>query len=124
MKTQFTCSQCGETKEHSSDITTGYARDAQDNKICFACCGKNDYAALENAKVGDKLVYYLSSEEGKHTLSNWPGTMVIRLHSVRKGRHNIAGKRYDFWFDYKGNNFHGVQYGDNTQIAHIKRIKS
>jgi hypothetical protein len=65
---------------------------------------------------------YLNTKE--KTLSNWPGTFKIQLHYIRIGRHNMAGKRYDVWFDYAGNDFHGVTYGDFTQICHIKRIKA
>jgi len=27
-------------------------------------------------------------------------------------------------FKYSGNVYHGTQYGDNTQICHIKRVKA
>lgn len=122
MKHEFICSQCGEHKIHEDNFTTGYARDKDDNKVCFACCGLNDAKELETMPIKGKTVLYLNTKE--KTLSNWPGTFKIQLHAIRQGRHNIAGKRYDFWFDYKGNEFHGVQYGDNTQISHIKRLKA
>ena len=28
--------------------------------------------------------------------------------------------RYDFWFKFGSREFHGVQYGNNTQIAYIR----
>ena len=35
---------------------------------------------------------------------------------------DIAGKRLDVWFyGPDGYIWHGVQYGDNTQIVHCKR---
>lgn len=121
---KFTCDQCGETKEPAIDsISTGYGTDKDNKKICFTCCGINDLSKLENAKIGDRFTYYLINRDGKHFIENWPGTMSIRIHYVRKGKHNIAGSRYDFWFGYKGNNFHGIQYGNFTQIAHIKTVK-
>jgi hypothetical protein len=53
----------------------------------------------------------------------WPGTLKIRC-GVRTGRHNIAGKRYDVWFvGPDGKNWHGVTYGDNTQICRVRRLK-
>src|SRR6478609_4526029 len=120
METQFTCHQCGETKTHASDISTGYGIDAEDNKICFSCCGVNDAKQLSEMPIGGKAILYLDTN--KKTLSNWPGSFKIQLHAIREGRHNMAGKRFDAWFDYKGNEYHAVQYGTNTQIAHIKRI--
>lgn len=120
MKHEFTCSVCKEHKVHESDLSTGYGRDNNDNIICFDCCGKQDALALEQLQPKNKFIMYLDTNE--QTLSNWPGTFKIKLHAVRKGRHNFARTRYDAWFDYKGNNYHAVQYGDNTQIAHIRRV--
>ena len=58
-------------------------------------------------------------------LGNWPGSIKIIPHHVRKGRHNIAGTRYDVWFtDHKNRQWHGVQYGENTQLCHCKRLKA
>ena len=134
--TTFACDQCGETKTYKG-ISTGYATDRDGKKICFSCCGENDKKELMNMKVGDKTIMYLINDAIKPTselgtafathrpwrVSNWPGTLKIRCSTPRKGRHNIAGSRYDIWFDYMGMEFHGVQYGENTQVCHIKRIK-
>ena len=66
-----------------------------------------------------RIMLYLSNGE----VMNWPGTLRFPAH-VRKGRHNIAGSRYDVWFaGPDGFQWHGVQYGDNTQICHCKRTK-
>jgi hypothetical protein len=120
MKHEFTCSQCKQNKVHESDFTTGYAKDKGNNKICFECCGKNDIEALGNLKPKEKFILYLNTKE--KTLTNWPGTLKINVGYIREGRHNIAGKRYDTWFSLGQFNYHAVQYGDNTQIAHIKRV--
>lgn len=121
MKHEFTCSVCHEHKTHESDFSTGYGKDKDNNIVCFDCCGKQDAISLEQLKPKEKFYMYLDAK--KQTLSNWPGTFKIKLHGIRTGRHNIAGKRYDTWFNYKGNNYHAVQYGDNTMVAHIRRIK-
>lgn len=121
MQTIFTCHQCKQEITHESDFSTGYGRDKDDNKICFACCGENDKKELLEMPIGGKTMLYLDTKEMK--LTNWPGTLQIKLHNIRKGRHNIAGRRYDIWFQYGQNQFHGTQYGDMTQICHIKRIK-
>ena len=120
MKHTFICHQCGQTKTHEDDFTNGYGEDRDGNKICFACCGLNDAKELKELPIGGKTTLYMDTKE--KTLSNWPGTLKISLPYIRTGRHNIAGKRYDAWFNYEGNKFHAVTYGDSTQIAHIKRI--
>lgn len=121
MKHEFVCSICKEHKTHESDFSTGYALDKNDNKICFDCCGKQDAATLANLKPGEKFFLYLNTKE--RTLTNWPGTLKLDVVYIQKGRHNIAGNRYDTWFCYGENQYHAVQYGDNTQIAHIRRLK-
>lgn len=120
MKHEFTCTQCNEHKIHEDSLTTGYGTDKDGNKVCFACCGLNDAKELANLQPKEKYILYLDTTE--KTLSNWPGTFKISLHYIREGRHNIAGKRYDTWFTFKGSNYHAVQYGNNTQIAHIKKV--
>lgn len=68
-----------------------------------------------------KTTLYLSNGE----VTNWPGTLRFPLWSSKRGRHNIAGTRKDVWFkDGSGNMWHGVQYGEFTQICHCKRLKS
>ena len=115
------CSQCG--KECKPDgCGTGYGENIKGEKICYDCCGKNDYESLANLKVGEKTAYYLSKKNGNYTVTNWPGTMRINVH-CSEGFHNIAGVRRDVHFSYKGHNFWGVQYGDDSEICYIKRIK-
>lgn len=76
-----------------------------------------------NAKPGDKFYMYLTGDiQSGHYVSNWPGSFKIRVYP-RKGRHNFAGVRYDFWFNVGNHEFHGVQYGDNTQVAYIRCLK-
>lgn len=72
-------------------------------------------------KICDKTHMYLNTSN--KTLTNWPCSLKIPVNYIREGNHNISGKRYDTWFTFSGNNFHAVQYGHNTQIAHVKRIK-
>ena len=114
------CSQCG--NEFKPDgIGTGYGVDPQTKKkICYTCCGINDLNKLKNSKIGDRFCYYLS----KGKVINWPNTMIIEPYYFRVGRHNIAGRRTDVWFNVDGNKFWGVNYGDNSEILHIKRIKN
>lgn len=120
MKHEFQCHQCNEDKVHESDLSTGYATDKDGHKICFACCGLNDANELEELLPKERFVLYMDTKD--KTLSNWPGTFKIPLHYIKEGRHNMAGKRYDTWFTFRHGHYHAVQYGDNTQIAHVRRI--
>ena len=119
------CELCG-AECKSNGIAAGYAITDEGMKICYDCCGKIDMEHLKNAKLGNKYYFYLCEEkEGecvKYFVSNWPGTFKLRVYP-KEGRHNIAGKRMDFWFEYYGNNFHGVQYGNDSQIAHVRCVK-
>lgn len=119
----FHCAACGQDKPVHKDGGTGYGYNDKEETICYACCGERDKADMQ---ANGKATLYLTMEQGKPAMvSNWPGTLKIEPHHIRVGRHNIAGKRYDAWFTGPdGNPWHGVTYGDNTQICHCKRIKS
>ena len=121
MTETFACNACNATIERPPEsIGTGYATDKDGNKICYSCCGKED---AEYMRVNGKNTLYLTSNgETSGHVSNWPGTLKIPCH-IKRGRHNIARYRYDVWFKFEGRTWHGVQYGDNTQIVHCKRTK-
>lgn len=116
---EFICTQCLQEKKYESDITTGYGKNSNGDKVCYQCIGENDDKHLSSMKVGEKVVLYL--HEGR--VQNWPNTFSRLVYGLRTSRHNIAGKRYDFWFNHNGRQFHGVQFGDNTQVAHCKLLK-
>lgn len=113
------CSKCGKTIT-GDNFTPGYALE-NGFVVCYACCAEIDRRALSNAKIGQKFSMYLNVKTQE--LNNWPGTFKIRLHYVKRGRHNLAGVRFDVWFGYAGKNFHGTSYGNNTDVCHIKCIK-
>lgn len=118
---------CGHAPSPHSDFTTGYGQDAQGRTHCYACCAENDKASM--IETG-RATLYLTREQPDAAaapawyVTNWPGS--LRMHAfVRKGRHNMAGKRYDVWFTGPdGKDWHGVTYGDNTQICHCRRLKA
>lgn len=116
---EFTCHVCGQHKTHESDFSTGYGSDENDNKICFDCCGKQDAERLKNLQGKEKMLLYW---DGKNII-NWPSTLKISPYYVAKGRHNIAGKREDIYFNFEGNKYHATQYGDMSQIAHVRKTK-
>lgn len=129
----FECSMCHEVKTHPTDsCTTGYG-EIDGKKVCFACCGKLDE---ETMKAEGKIVLYLSEDRTNELggighivatrgkVTNWPNTLSFPCR-IRKGNHNIAGSRYDIWFTGPdGKQWHGVQFGDNTQICRCRRLKT
>lgn len=117
---KFTCSLCRKEKEVNQNGGTGYGTNDQGQKICYSCIGRQDQTEIANAKPGQKFVHYLIKENGHFVVSNWPGTWKANPFRVSIGRHNMAGKRYDVYIAYNGRKFHGVTYGDQTQICRIK----
>ena len=118
---------CGHPPSEHSDCTTGYGIDKNGKKHCYTCCGERDKADMRSS---GKATLYLSSKphpqfdwQKRYFVSNWPGSLLIEVGFVKKGRHNIAGTRCDVWFTFEGAEWHGVQYGENTQICHCKRVK-
>ena len=119
-KGDLTKCDCGHMAE-SDGFSTGYGIDKDGKKICFACCGEQDKQTL--IETG-KLSGYFSKDEKGHYFGNWPGSFKIRVYSVRYSWHNFAGRngRRDFWLTYNGENYHGVNIGDQ-ECATIKRVK-
>lgn len=55
-------------------------------------------------------------------IGNWPGTLTFKATGVTRGRHNWGIPRWDVWFNGPdGHVWHGVNYGNNTQIVHCRR---
>jgi len=106
---------CGhEPSEHSS-LTTGYGTDNQGKTLCYACCAERDKDQM--IKDGKTILYLTQS-----AVTNWPGSLSLPIRGRRTGRHNIAGKKFDVWFNGPdGHVWHGTQYGEMTQLCHCKR---
>lgn len=75
----------------------------------------NDWHDYFNGIVETRKDYYVTCRIG-----NCKCSLLAMGH---KGRHNICGVRYDVWFTYHDNKYHGVKYGDNNDIVYVKRIK-
>lgn len=118
---KFICAKCGKNKAPSKNHLPGYARNKDGQKICYDCCAVIEGDYLANMAIGEKTTLYLGSSE--KIIQNWPGTLRIPINSIKKGRHNIAGNRYDVWFQFRDQYYWGVQYGDYTQICHVTRVK-
>ena len=120
----FTCCDCGETKPVNPSGGTGYAvfENGRGDKVCYACCAIRDKARMT---AESRVALYLVTRENRLVVSNWPGTLEFPVMESRAGAHNIAGSRIDAWFvDHDGSRWHGVQYGDNTQLIHCRKLKA
>lgn len=124
----FRCVRCKKLKPIQRDGGTGYAVNDAGEKTCYACCGELD---AQSMREGNRIVLYLThtrdngTDYPKTEVSNWPGTLRLPVQRQRIGRHNIAGKRYDVWFNGPdGAVWHGVTYGDNTQICRCRKLKT
>lgn len=126
----FTCCKCGKTKPVQTDGGTGYGENDKSEKVCFACCALDDAAYMrEHGRItlyltGPSVLDY-QAKASPWKLSNWPGTLEFPTQRTSTGRHNMAGTRYDVWFTGPdGAPWWGVQYGENTQLCHCRRIKN
>ncbi len=133
----FRCAQCGETRELNTGgngCGTGYAREGRGPDarfICYPCATENERRDL--IEQGRGVLYLVATDEPAKcqgvgakvwTLQNWTGGLKIRTYGApRVGSHNLAGRRYDVWFRFEGAEWHGVQYGDHTQICRVRRLK-
>lgn len=123
------CKGCGKECV-SSGFSTGYGIDNETgDHYCYECCGKRDREQM--IRDGKTVLYLVRAAEGMPTgkfvysskVTNWPNTLSFNC-GVRKGRHNIAGTRYDVWFKCNNENWYGVTYGENTEICRCRRLKN
>lgn len=129
----FVCDDCRFRYPVNRDGGTGYAIADGGRKICYGCCAEVDLARMRETGKATLYLTMAPDFDGPGnvppigypvaSVSNWPGTLRYPVYRVRKGRHNMAGVRYDFAFEVKGTPWVGVTYGDNTQIAHCRKVK-
>lgn len=120
----FTCSTCHETKAVYSPGNISapeYGKDDKGNLHCWACCSERKRQRMRD--TGRATLYLVRRGDG-FAITNWTGGISIEPFRVRIGRHNIARTRYDVWFTFESQSWHGVQYGEMTQICHCHRIKA
>jgi len=120
---QEICARCNKTiVTPDGSVGTGYGTNKDNKKICYSCCAELDKAEMRKS---GRIALYLTTNEntGCYVVTNWPGTLSFHVDLRTTGRHNIAGKRYDVWFTFESQQWHGVTYGDNTEICHCKRSK-
>jgi hypothetical protein len=117
--------QCGHAPSEHGEHTTGYGVDSGGRKWCYACCAARDKRRM--TQTGRATLYLVDSQASvgrAFTVQNWSGSLCFPVTYCRKGAHNMARTRYDVWFTGPdGKPWYGVQYGDNTQILHCRRVK-
>lgn len=123
---QGKCARCGKAFV-AEGIGAGYGITGDGERLCYECCGIEERRLM--AEHG-RTALYLVGEAGSREVVDWPGTLRFKVNGISKGRHNIAGTRYDVWFTgpaTDGSNtarWYGVQYGEMTQIVHCRRLKA
>ena len=92
---------------------------------CYACCAEREKARMIDS---GRAVLYLTREtiaggHVRHFAADWAGEIKFRVHTISKGRHNIARTRVDAWFIGPDNQpWHGVNIGDND-ILRCRRVQ-
>lgn len=108
---------CGHGPSKHSDFTTGYGISSDGKKHCYECCATRERDAM--IKTGKATLYL--TDKG---VTDWPGKLQFSVVRKNTGSHNIARVRYDVWFIGPDKHiWHGVTYGDFTQICHCNRTK-
>jgi len=115
----FKCAMCQNDLPMNDSGGTGYGRNDNNEFICYECCAEIDKGIMDQEGK-----YWLYLDTKKKVVTNWPGTLSYHVPYIRIGRHNIAGKVYNFRFkDHKGLEWYGKVCGDFTQVAHVRRYK-
>ena len=127
---------CDEEKAWvSCAMSEGYARKSSNfsHKICYKCCAKLDMAEMDRER---KITLYLSYKVEKPPqqrsiftsdlkdahVSNWPGTLKYPC-TVSKSRTPKGKSKYEATFkDHRGFLWHGVLYGEDSQLIKCKRV--
>jgi len=119
----MTILDCGHPPTATDGCGTGYGTLPDGTRHCYECC-----ALFESGRMiaeGKTTLYLCGNRTTGFTLTDWAGYLKFPVRSMRKGRHNWGIPRYDVWFTGPDKRtWHGVQYGDNTQLCHCKRNKS
>lgn len=108
-----------------------YGTDKSGKKHCYPCCATLTRNAMD--ATGKATLYLIDKRATPRTrtqpgqyliasdfrVTDWTGELVFIPSRVKTGWHNMAGIRYDVWFG----DWHGVCYGEFTQVLRCKRLK-
>ena len=120
----FTCIDCQHTLPAHPSGGTGYAFSGETERVCYACVAKRDAQTMSQDGHSNRLPLYLSKQDGRWTVTNWPGTLRFPVLHCTTGHHNIARTQTTVRFVAPdGHWWSGRQYGDNTTIVHCRRTK-
>lgn len=109
---------CGHRPSAHIQHTSGYGQNGN-KTYCYDCIATLDAAQMNLDGHSKRLPLYLQGDE----VTNWPGSLRFKVVDRTQGRHNIARTRVDVWFhDKDGNTWHGVRYGEMTDVVHCKRL--
>lgn len=111
---------CGHQESPCSIMTRGYCT-FEGRTYCYPCSVEQTKAIMR--ETGKFTLYLIWDQRHKWAhLSDWSGLFTLPIKSIKMGMNNTAKVRYDVWFMFEGEKWHGVTYGDMTQICHIKRL--
>lgn len=110
---------CGHDPSPHTESSNGYGTDSKGNTFCYECCAKQD---IEHMQKNGRIALYLVKKDNGYEVTNWPSSLKFKAF-VRVGNHNICKNRYDAWFWMDNVQWHGVTYGDFTQICHCRKTK-
>ena len=125
---------------------TGYAylnaSDEDRRKVCYTCAADLDRALMDERgeitlhldglislrmnpeRVIQKQASGQASPGGKISVSNWCGSLSYSVELVRVGNGGMSKIRRDIYFtDHKGRVWHGVQFGNKSELVYCKRMK-
>lgn len=119
----FVCSDCGVTKPIPEEGGTGYAQMGK-QLICYDCCAQRDIKYMHEH---DKISLYLTRiEDGLWYVTNWPGTMKLRVtylnESETAGFGNGMQRRDVRFIGPDAKLWYGRNQGNN-QLVRCRRMK-
>lgn len=123
-KSPTKCDDCGKSITPMG-VAAGFAlmpRGDHVTYLCYKCTANHE---KETMRSTGKIDLYLVGD-GKaqpFKVSDFSGHLTFKPTRVSVGKHNVASKRWDVWFRFENETWHGVCYGNSTQVLHCKRIK-
>lgn len=119
----FTCAKCGAeiiACGCGCGCGTGYAILPDIGKICYECSAEIEKQFMRDN--GHSILYMCEKGTG-YEITDWPGRLKIPVSFWKQSKHNMARIRVDVWFMFEGQVWHGVQYGEFTQLCHVRRTR-
>ena len=109
---------CGHKPSKHDTFTTGYGYDKDKKTFCYDCCAKNEAQYMRESK---RVVLYLVNNDKEVT--DWPGHLRFNVTHKSTGKHNFGIKRTDIWFVFENHYWHGIHYGENSDLVYCKQTK-